>query len=222
MSKGSSIGISNHDTKIASHRALHRQTPKFKLDIATTQLAAFYPLHTADKLSQAIAPWNELYELIGFTTLDSHTEKSFFNHPATAALIPATVPELLFVCEVSFEIFCARQICHCADLCAELLRFPIHVFYEHTAALEWHALTAVLGQSPTNVAILGTGALPEMRVWIQDWARENRTRARVHNVELLEDRCELGRLAVSALGVDSDESMTPHLKRAMHVLFPST
>lgn len=75
MSKGSSIGTSNHDTKIASHRALHRQTPKFKLDIATTQLAAFYPLHTADKLSQAIAPWNELYELIGFITLDSHRKK---------------------------------------------------------------------------------------------------------------------------------------------------
>ncbi|TLD31309.1 hypothetical protein PspLS_01703 [Pyricularia sp. CBS 133598] len=176
-----------------------------KLDIATTQLAALYPLNTPDKISQAIAPWNELYGFIGFTTLDSQAEQSFLNDPATTALIPATRTAVR-ECEAAFEIFFARQICDCADPRAELLRFPIHVFYEHTAALEWHALTAVLGQSPTNVAILGAGALPETCVWIQDWARQNKRRVRVHNVELLKDRCELGRLAVSALGVYSEDT----------------
>ncbi|TLD04986.1 uncharacterized protein PgNI_09244 [Pyricularia grisea] len=176
-----------------------------KLSIATAQLAALYPLDTSDKISQAIAPWNELYGFIGFTTLDSQGEQSFFNHPDTAALIPATRTAVR-ECEAAFEIFFARQIIDCADPRAELLRFPIHVFYEHTASLEWHALTAVLGQYPTNVAILGAGALPETCVWIQDWARENKTRVRVHNVELLEDRCELGRLAVSALGVYSEDT----------------
>lgn len=124
--------------------------------------------------------------------------KSFFNHPASAALIPATRTAVR-QCEAAFEIVFACQICDCADPRAELLRFPIHVFYKHTAALEWHALTAVLDQSPTNVAILGTGAVPEMRVWIQDWARENRTR---HS----------SRVAVSSIAPTHETTIIPSVR----------
>ncbi|KAJ1323691.1 Nicotianamine synthase protein [Microdochium nivale] len=180
-----------------------------RLRSATSQLAALYPLDTPDKIKSAIGPWDVIYTIIGFTTLDSHAEHLLLTHPAIDDIITATRTAVR-ECEAAFEIFFARQISDpaCADPRAELARFPIHVFYEHTAALEWHALTVVLGRAPQHVAVLGAGALPETCVWIQDWARVNKTPVRVHNVELFAERSELGRHVMDALGLFSSEDTT--------------
>ncbi|PNH47533.1 hypothetical protein VD0004_g739 [Verticillium dahliae] len=150
-----------------------------KIKRATDSLEGLYPLNSIDKVNAAIPHWNELYGVIGFTTVDTDVEQRLLKHP---------------------------DVINSSTARLSLSRFPIHAFYEHAAELEWTAASTVLGRTPRSVAILGAGALPETCIWIQDWARARGERVHVHNVELLPSRLELSQRAMATLKLDSEDT----------------
>ncbi|KAG7121600.1 Nicotianamine synthase 3 like protein [Verticillium longisporum] len=179
-----------------------------KIKRATDSLEGLYPLNSIDKVNAAIPHWNELYGVIGFTTVDTDVEQRLLKHPDVISLLPSTRRAVL-ECEAAFEIAFANEIAEAPDSSTarlSLSRFPIHAFYEHAAELEWTAASTVLGRTPRSVAILGAGALPETCIWIQDWARARGERVHVHNVELLPSRLELSQRAMATLKLDSEDT----------------
>ncbi|KAM0271869.1 hypothetical protein ACHAQH_008954 [Verticillium albo-atrum] len=179
-----------------------------KIKRATDHLEVLYPLDSVEKVNTAIPHWNELYGVIGFTTVDTDVEQRLLQHPDIISLLPSTRRAVL-ECEAAFEIAFANEVAEAQD--AEtaresLSRFPIHAFYEHAAELEWTAASTVLGHTPKAVAILGAGALPETCIWIQDWARARSERVSVHSVELVPSRLALSQRAMSTLGLKSEET----------------
>ncbi|KAG7102793.1 hypothetical protein HYQ45_012893 [Verticillium longisporum] len=179
-----------------------------KIKRATEHLESLYPLDSVDKVNAAIPHWNELYGVIGFTTVDTDVEQRLLKHPDVISLMPSTRRAVL-ECEAAFEIAFANEIADARESSAarkSLSRFPIHAFYEHAAELEWTAASTVLGRTPRSVAILGAGALPETCIWIQDWARARGERIHVHSVELLPSRLELSQRAMITLALDCEDT----------------
>ncbi|KAF7192930.1 Nicotianamine synthase 2 [Pseudocercospora fuligena] len=179
------------------------------LDTALLSLSRLYPLNEDNKLEKALQFWTTIYNATGFTTVDSDLETAILKHPWVCKLTPK-VREAYRVCEEAIEISIAKRILQAGNAAKarEILeRGPIHVFYRCFVPVEWSTLVTLLGKVPNQIAILGSGALPETGFWVKRWANDNNQRVKIHHVELLGERSLLSQNAHQALGL-LDEDIT--------------
>lgn len=86
----------------------------YKIASAITVLNALYPLNSAEKVTQAVPCWNQIYDIIGFTTLDTDLENAILKHPNLVKLMPS-VRRATIECEAAFEVSWADKIALARD-----------------------------------------------------------------------------------------------------------
>ena len=85
-----------------------------KISSAIEVLKTLYPLDSPEKTEQATPWWNQIYDIIGFTTIDIELEKVFLNHPDILKLIPE-VRQATINCEAAFEVTWSDRIALARD-----------------------------------------------------------------------------------------------------------
>ncbi|OAP62553.1 hypothetical protein AYL99_01780 [Fonsecaea erecta] len=172
-----------------------------KMTINITNASSLGPLDTPEKADELVALWDDFYEVIAFTTLDSELEREILEDPAIIKIMP-DIRRILGESEVALEKTWADRVVAVKDPSEARKIFvstPLHEFYEHVVKAEWSAMLSILGRTPTSVAILGSGAMPETGIWITDWAQKNGQQVHIYSLELFPDRLEQGRKVYDAL-----------------------
>ncbi|PMB70828.1 putative nicotianamine synthase 4 [Beauveria bassiana] len=162
---------------------------------------ALCPLDTQYKVVKMMPSFNNVYSLLGFTTLDIDLENAVLQNQSIVKLMP-DIRYVMGECEGALEVTSADKVIATSNITDAWKAFntsPVHAFYEHSLKTEWGCIQLALGRDPESIAILGSGAMPETAVWVKVWAKQRDKRVQIHSLELLPERLEKSIKVIDAL-----------------------